>query len=57
MIGTPNGARIWIVAGATDLRKGFDGLCALVQHQLNDNPFSGDLHIFRGRRGDKIKVL
>lgn len=57
MIGLPGAARIWIVAGVTDLRKGFDGLCALVQHQLNESPFSGDLYIFRGRRGDKIKIL
>ena len=57
MIGTPNGSRIWIVAGATDLRRGFDGLCAQVQHQLNESPYSGDLYIFRGRRGDKIKIL
>jgi transposase len=57
MIGAPNASRIWIVAGATDLRRGFDGLCAQVQHQLNESPYSGDLYIFRGRRGDKIKVL
>ena len=57
MIGAPSGARIWIVSGVTDMRRGFDGLCAMVQHQLNENPFSGDLYIFRGRRGDKIKIL
>jgi len=57
MISAPNAARIWIVAGATDMRRGFDGLCALVQHQLNESPFSGDLYIFRGRRGDKVKLL
>lgn len=57
MISAPSAARIWIVAGVTDMRRGFDGLCALVQQQLNESPFSGDLYIFRGRRGDKIKVL
>lgn len=57
MIGAPSAARIWIVAGATDMRRGFDGLCAQVQRQLNESPFSGDLYIFRGRRGDKIKIL
>jgi len=57
MIGAPSASRIWIVAGATDLRRGFDGLCAQVQHQLNESPYSGDLYIFRGRRGDKIKIL
>lgn len=57
MIGPANGARIWLVAGFTDLRRGFDGLSALVQTRLNANPFSGELYIFRGKRGDRIKVL
>lgn len=39
MIGLPAGTRIWLVAGATDMRKGFDGLSALVQAVLHDNPF------------------
>ncbi|AUZ84757.1 IS66 family insertion sequence element accessory protein TnpB [Methylophaga nitratireducenticrescens] len=53
----PGGARIWLVAGHTDMRKGFDGLAALVQVQLKQNPFSGQVFIFRGRRGDRVKVL
>lgn len=57
MIGLPSGTRVWLVAGATDMRKGFDGLSTLVQGQLDDNPFSGQLFVFRGRRGDRIKVL
>jgi transposase len=48
---------MWIVAGITDLRKGPDTLAALVQNQLLESPFSGELYIFRGRRGDKIKIL
>jgi transposase len=57
MIGPPSGVRIWIVAGFTDLRRGFDGLCAQVQQELKESPFSGELYIFRGKRGDKIKIL
>jgi transposase len=57
MIGVPTGVRIWLAAGFTDLRKGFDGLSALVQTALNDNPFSGQIFVFRGRRGDRIKLL
>ena len=53
----PGGARIWLVAGHTDMRKGFDGLAALVQVQLKQNPFSGQVFIFRCRRGDRVKVL
>jgi transposase len=57
MIGFPGGARIWLACGVTDLRKGFDGLSALAQTQLSEDPFSGALFVFRGRRGDKIKLL
>lgn len=57
MIALPPGARVWVVAGATDLRKGFDGLAGLVQTQLTEDPFSGQLFVFRGRHGDRIKVL
>ena len=53
----PAGARIWLVAGVTDMRKGMDSLCALVQTALADNPLSGQVFIFRGRRCDKVKVL
>jgi transposase len=51
------GTCIWLAAGITDLRKGFDGLAALVQTQLAENPFSGHVFVFRGRRGDSIKLL
>jgi len=57
MIGWPAGVRIWLVAGVTDMRKGMDSLCALVQTALSENPFAGQLFIFRGRRGDRVKVL
>ena len=57
MIGLPPGTRIWIAAGVTDMRKGFDGLAARVQETLAENPFSGQLFVFRGKRGDLIKLL
>ncbi len=57
MIGLPANTRVWIAAGHTDMRKGFDGLAALVQTALADNPFCGHLFVFRGRRGDILKVL
>ncbi len=57
MISLPSGTRIWPVAGVTDRRKSFNGLGEQVQHVLNDNPFSGHLFIFRGRRGDTVKIL
>ena len=57
MITLPTGTRIWIIAGITDMRCGFNGLASKVQNTLKDDPFSGHLFIFRGRRGDQIKVL
>lgn len=57
MIGLAPGARIWLVAGVTDMRKGFDGLAAQVQTAVRADPFSGHLFVFRGRRGDRVKVL
>jgi transposase len=57
MIAMPAGTRIWIVAGVTDLRRGFTGLSGMVQTALAENPFSGHVFVFRGKRGDLIKVL
>jgi len=39
------------------MRRGFQGLSALVQTKLEQSPFSGHVFVFRGRRGDLIKVL
>src|SRR5712692_10419773 len=57
MIGLPANTRIWIAAGVTDLRRGFTGLSALVETKLEQKPFSGHVFVFRGRRGDLIKML
>src|SRR3954463_15145279 len=57
MIPVPSGVRVWLATGRTDMRKGFDGLALLVQEALRRDPHSGHLFVFRGRRGDLIKVL
>lgn len=57
MIGLSHDVQIWLCAGFTDLRKGFDGLAAIAQHVLHQDPFSGHLFVFRGKRGDKVKIL
>ena len=57
MITPPSGAQIWIAAGATDLRRGFTGLSATVQTTLEADPFCGYVFVFRGKRGDLIKLL
>ena len=57
MIELRTGTKIWIAAGVTDMRRGFDGLSAQVQTVLEQQPFSGHVFVFRGRRGDIVKLL
>ena len=57
MIALPSHTQIWIAAGVTDLRRGFTGLSALVQTKLEKSPMSGQVFIFRGRRGDLVKLI
>ncbi|CAG0934011.1 hypothetical protein PLCT1_02556 [Planctomycetaceae bacterium] len=57
MIGLPAGTKVWIAAGVTDMRKGMDGLAASAQTALEQHPFSGHVFVFRGRRGDLVKLV
>ena len=57
MIALPSGTHVWVAAGVTDMRKGMDGLAALVQTALAEDPFSGHIFVFRGRRGDLVKLV
>jgi transposase len=57
MLQPPPGTRVFLACGATDMRKGFDGLAALVQMVLAQDPYGGALFLFRGRRGDLVKAL
>lgn len=57
MIVVPSNVRIHLACGATDMRKGFNGLSMLAQEVLKQDPFSGHLFVFRGRQGRLVKVL
>ncbi|MCB3632124.1 IS66 family insertion sequence element accessory protein TnpB [Klebsiella pneumoniae] len=57
MIPLPTGTKIWLVAGITDMRNGFNGLAAKVQTALKDELMSGHVFIFRGRSGSQVKLL
>lgn len=57
MIPVPAGVRVWLATGHTDMRKGFDGLALLVQEKLKRDPHGGQLFVFRGKRGDLIKLI
>jgi transposase len=48
---------VWLAAGVTDMRKGFNGLSALAEKVLEQDPFCGHLFVFRGRRGDLLKMI
>ncbi|MBB2158511.1 IS66 family insertion sequence element accessory protein TnpB [Gluconacetobacter diazotrophicus] len=57
MIPVPSGVRVWLATGSTDMRLGMPGLALRVQETLVRDPHAGDLYVFRGRRGDLIKIL
>ncbi|KXU31121.1 transposase [Sphingobium sp. 22B] len=57
MIPIPGHARVWIATGHTDMRKGMASLALLVQAGLGRKPHGGDLYVFRGRRGDLLKII
>ena len=47
----------WLAAGVTDMHKGLASLSARAERLLEADPFRGHLFVFRGRRGDLIKVI
>ncbi len=57
MIALSAQTRIYLSTSATDMRKGFDGLCGLVSSVLEQDPLSGALFLFMNRRRDRMKVL
>jgi transposase len=57
MMGLPAGTRIWLAASVTDMRAGMNGLAAKVQLTLSEEPLSGHVFLFRGRRGNVVKLL
>jgi transposase len=57
MIPVPSDVRVWLATGVTDMRRGMNGLSLQVQEAFRRDPNAGDLYVFRGRRGDLIKVL
>jgi transposase len=57
MIPVPSHTKVWLAAGVTDMRKGFAGLSALASGVLEQDPYSGHLFVFRGRRGDLLKLI
>lgn len=57
MLSVPGRVKIFLCLGATDMRKSFDSLSALVSETLREDPLSGHLFVFRSKRADRIKLL
>lgn len=57
MISVAPGTKVYLACRPVDMRNGFDGLAAKVKQVLALDPFSGHLFLFRGKRGDYLKVL
>lgn len=57
MIPVPSGVRVWLAVGHTDMRRGMNTLALQVQEALGRDPHAGDLFVFRGRRGNLLKIL
>jgi transposase len=57
MITVARQARILIASRPVDFRRGMDGLAATVQQVLQENPYAGDVFIFRAKRNDRVKIL
>ena len=57
MIPFPSGTRVWLATGHTDMRRGMNSLALLVQEAMKRDPHAGDLYVFRGRRGNLVKIL
>lgn len=57
MIPVPSGVRVWLAVGRTDMRRGMYGVALQVQQSWGRDPHAGDLFVFRGKRGDPIKII
>lgn len=57
MLSLPPSVRIFLATRPVDMRKSIDGLVGLVNEILSQSPFSGHVFVFRGRRGDRVKIL
>ena len=57
MLGIGRGTRIYLAPGATDMRKGFEGLYGLVRDRLQCEPLSGHVFLFCNARHNRLKLI
>jgi transposase len=57
LIPVPANTRVWLAAVVIDMGKGFAALAAQSEAVLKQDPFAGQLFVFRGRRGDLVEII
>lgn len=57
MLSLPASVRVFVCTRAIDMRRGFDGLAALVREHFGADPLGGHLFVFRNRPADRLKIL
>jgi len=57
MIPVPSNTHVWLAAGVTHMRRGFNTLAAQAEQVLAEDPYSGHMFVVRGRRGDLLKII
>ena len=57
MLSLPSSVRVFLCLVPVDMRRSFDGLASVAEGVARQNPLSGNLFVFRGRRGDRVKIL
>jgi transposase len=57
MISFAQGTKVYLACQPVDMRKGFNGLAALVSTTIRMDPYCGHVFVFRGKRGDYVKLV
>lgn len=57
MVTMPPSVRVFLCLAPVDMRRSFDGLAAMAEQTVRESPLSGHLFVFRGKRGDRLKIL
>lgn len=57
MLSLPHHTRVFLAAAPVDMRKQYDGLWAVAQQQLGEDPFGGALFVFTNRDRNRLKIL
>lgn len=57
MLSLPPSVKVYLAIDPVDMRKGMDALANVVRNVIRQEPMSGHLFVFRGRRGHMLRIL